>query len=104
MSSEEKVAHPLDEATYRYKTSLSRIHVLNKTLSKKALTRVYNATMGFPLADKTPKFRDALENELFMLTLTALSAKDYILDFVITNQKQITELAKEERTEETYVK
>lgn len=86
---ETKQPHPLDEATYRYKTSLDRIYILNKTLSKKALTRVYNATMGFPLAETTPKFKDKLENELFMLTLTALSAKDYIVEFVINNQKEI---------------
>jgi hypothetical protein len=101
-----KEPHPLDEATYRYKSSLNRIKYLNGILSKKSLGRVYNAMMEFPLSDKPAKFR-GLEDELFMLTLTAQSAKEYILDFVINNQEELNKIAKEvkeERIEETYVK
>lgn len=107
---EEKQPHPLDEATFRYKSSATRIQYLNGILSKKSLGRVYNAVIGFPLSDNPPKFK-GLENELFMLTLTALSAKEYILDFVLANRKELTELSKpvtesisEERIEESYVK
>ena len=85
----EKEPHPLDEATFRYNNSLERIVLLNSMLSKKSLNRVYNATMRFPLAEQTPKFKGKdknLENELFMLTLTALSAKDQILVYLYENQ------------------
>lgn len=103
---EPKEPHPLDEATYRLKSSLIRIKQLNSVLSKKALNRVYNAMMEFPLSDKPVKFK-GLEDELFMLTLTAQSAKEYILDFVINNKEELTKISKEvkeERVEETYVK
>lgn len=103
---EKKEQHPLDEATYRLKSSLGRIKYLNGILSKKSLSRVYTAMMEFPLSDKPAKFK-GLENELFMLTLTAQSAKEYILDFVVNNQEKLNEIAKtvqEERVEETYVK
>lgn len=89
MSSEEQKASPIDEATYRYNSSLKQIKALNGLLSKKALNRVYNATMSFPLSEETPKFKDRMENELFMLTLTALAAKDQILVYLYENQDAI---------------
>jgi hypothetical protein len=96
-----KEKHPLDEATWRYNNSLQRIRMLNSTLSKKSLNRVYNATMGFPLAESTPKFKDKQENELFMLTLTALAAKDQILVFLYENQDALKEgMISSERNEE----
>lgn len=68
--------NPLDQAAHMFSSSLPRIRALSGNMSRNSLARVYKAIVEFPLAEDYPKFRNKSENELFILTLATIDAKN----------------------------
>lgn len=66
----------VNQAAYTFQTSLPRIKALSSNMSRNALARVFKSVVEFPLAESYPKFRNQTETELFILTLSAISAKN----------------------------
>lgn len=66
----------LNQAAHTFYTALPRIRSLATNMGGKALARVFKAVVEFPLADEYPKFRSKTEQELFILSLSAVSAKN----------------------------
>lgn len=86
--------NPLDQAAHMFMTSLPRIRALSGNMSRNALARVYKAVVEFPLAEDYPKFRNKVENELFILTLATIDAKNMMTSsFGNDVKKEITEEA-----------
>jgi len=66
----------VNQAAHTFYTSIPRIKALATNMGGKALSRVFKAIVEFPLADKYPKFKSKAEQELFVLTLSVMSAKN----------------------------
>ena len=79
----------LNRAAYTFYTTIPRIKALSSTIGGKALARVFKAVIEFPLADKEPKFRSKTEQELFILSLSAMSAKTTMASAYIQNAKEL---------------
>lgn len=84
MSSEEQTT--LDKAAYDFKTNLDSGKSRTERMSRKGLVRVFKAVLEFPLGDKTPKFVDTSESELFILSINTLVAKNKMLTEVVREQ------------------
>ena len=57
-----------------FRRAIPKIKLLASGLSLRGLNRVFRAVVEFPLADEYPVLKDK-ENELFVLTLAAMSYK-----------------------------
>lgn len=66
----------VNQAAHTFYTSVPRIKSLATSMGGKGLARVFKAIVEFPLADNYPKFRSKSEQELFILTLSVMSAKN----------------------------
>lgn len=66
----------LNQAAHTFYASMPRIRALASNMGGKGLARVFKAVVEFPLADSYPKFRSKTEQELFILTLSVMSAKN----------------------------
>ena len=91
MSSNEKDLLDNDEinkAAKQFETNLKIIKNRTRTLPKKSMERILNAVVEFPLGDNDPSFRTAIEHEVFVLTLAALSAKNQMITAVYMNQAE----------------
>lgn len=82
----------LNQAAYLFSTNTPRMRALAKNMGGKALARVFSAVIEFPLSDRMPKFKDKTENELFVLSLTVLSAKATMMSAIKDNTKEVEEL------------
>lgn len=84
----------VNQAAYTFQTSVPRIKSLASNMSRNALARVFKAVVEFPLADSYPTFRNKVENELFILTLSVMSAKTVMTSaFVAGREQQISDEA-----------
>lgn len=70
---------------------------LTDSLSKKALTRVVDAIMEWPLQEEVPKFQSGKEMEAFKIGCTILDCKTIMISSVME------EKIKREQTKETSV-
>lgn len=79
---------PLDQAAHMFMTSVPRIKALSANMKRNSLARVFKAIVEFPLAENYPKFKDKTESELFVLTLSAISAKNVMTNSFTGKQKE----------------
>jgi len=75
----------LNQAAHTFYTSMPRIKSLATNMGAKSLARVFKAVVEFPLADAYPKFRSKTEQELFILTLSVMSAKNTMASAFTSN-------------------
>lgn len=73
--------------------SLPRVKALASNMKGHALSRVFNAVMEFPLSDNYPKFRSKAENELFIMSLSLLLAKNKMMAAVSASQAEMQNIA-----------
>lgn len=72
--------------------ALPRAKALASNMKAGSLGRVFNAVLEYPLGDKYPKFRSRAENELFIMTLSLLVAKNKMMQAVAEAHAQTQEL------------
>lgn len=75
---------PMDNETVNkaaevFGNTLPRIKALAGNLKGGALFRVFKATMEFPLQETNPKFLSKAENELFIMCLATIHAKNTMI-------------------------
>lgn len=73
----------LNEAAAQFMSTVPKIKALASNLSRNGLARVFKAVVEFPLAESYPRFK-GVEQELFVLTLNALSAKTVMTNAFMT--------------------
>lgn len=71
-----------DQAANTYHNLIPIWRRLSDSLSKKALIRVVDAVMEWPLQDKAPKFVDGKEMEAFKIGCTILDCKTIMISSV----------------------
>ena len=81
----------VNKAAEVFGNSIPRIKAVAKGLKGGSLYRVFKAVMEFPLQDGEPKFQSKIENELFILCLSATMAKSTMMQAMAASR------AKEER-------
>lgn len=93
----EKPIDPLDNDEINntakvFMDALPRAKALASNMKAGSLGRVFNAVLEYPLGDKYPKFRSRAENELFIMTLSLLVAKNKMMQAVAEAHAQTQEL------------
>lgn len=83
----------VNTAANSFMNGLPRVKALASNMKAGALGRVFNAVMEFPLAENYPRFRSKAENELFIMSLSLLQAKNMMVAAVAASQKQSQEVA-----------
>jgi len=83
----------INETAKTFMDSLPAVKALAKNMSAGGLGRVFSAVMEFPLGDKYPKFRSKAENELFIMSLSLLLAKNKMLSAVAGQHQQTQQMA-----------
>ena len=83
----------VNEAAYTFKTSLNlaKSMMFHKTISQKGIARVLGALLEFPIADTPPKFKNKIEEQLFLLTISIFNAKNDMMNAVMAHHKDTEE-------------
>lgn len=84
----------INQAALKFKNGVVQAKHLTQSakLSKKAMARVLNAVIEFPLGDEYPKFVDKQEQVLFNLTLELIDAKAMMINAVMQDTKKTAAL------------
>lgn len=93
----------INQAALKFKHGVVQAKRLaqSPSVSKKAMARVLNAVIEFPLGDSYPKFTNKEEQALFNLTLELMDAKSLMINAVMQDTKQKAELLKAAETTAT---
>lgn len=84
----------INQAALKFKNGIveARRMTQSPSVSKKAMARILNAVIEFPLGDAYPKFTDKSEQALFNLTLELIDAKSLMINAVMQNAKETAAL------------
>lgn len=77
----------LNEAAFNFGKLIPRIKGLARNMGRNALSRVYGSIVEFPLGEQYPKFENKEENELFVLSLSAMAYKSSMMQAVAKLQE-----------------
>lgn len=78
----------VNQAAKDFGEIVPRIRALSKNMGRNSLARVYSAVIEFPLGEKYPNFKQGTkEQELFMISLHALGAKNIMHQAIMQNQQ-----------------
>lgn len=93
----------INQAALKFKTGVVQAKRLAQSpnISKKAMARVLNAVIEFPLGDEYPKFTNKEEQALFNLTLELIDAKSLMINAVMQDTKNKADLLAAAATETT---
>ena len=85
----------VNESAKIFMDGYPRAVALAKNMKAGSLGRVFAAMMEFPLGDKYPKFLSKAENELFIMSMSLLMAKNKMFEAVSKNQEAMKKLEDE---------
>lgn len=85
----------VNKASEVFTNALPKVKALAANMRAGSLGRVFNSVMEFPLGEGYPKFRSKAENELFIMALSLLQAKNMMIAATVENMRRQQELTQE---------
>lgn len=99
-----------DEAAFTFQMGVPKCIALASNMKAGAIARVYANLLQFPLVDSPKKFRSKAENDLFVMSLRVMDAKNVLMNHyaaeveeaqkqaVVSMHEEIKDLKQQETT------